>query len=89
MLFCVTKVVINIQFQHFEIWGIIAADAAAAFQRSIKMYLHEQIELTWRDLWIMIILQYQVELEKEGCFILIHEVPKNSIVEDSLLEKAD
>lgn len=37
----------------------------------------------------MIILQYQVELEKEGCFILIHEVPKNSIVEDSLLEKAD
>lgn len=53
------------------------------------MYLHEQIELTWRDFWIMIILQYQVELEKEGCFILIHEVPKNSIVEDSLLEKAD
>lgn len=52
------------------------------------MYLHEQIELTWRVFWIMIILQYQVELEKEGCFILIHEVPKNSIVEDSLLEKA-
>ena len=69
--------------------GVIAADAAAAFQRSIKMYFCEQIELTWRDFWMMIILQYQVELEEEGCFILIHEVPKNSTVEDSLLEKAD
>lgn len=38
----------------------------------LKYMCMEQIEFTLRDFWMMII-QYQAELEEEGCLMLIPE----------------